>query len=310
MLSSEDKQRLINNVKNNSDKFVLSIKDGKVSVSAIHGSQTITAYKGEVQVLYDSKGNGLYNQIYTEIEKNSDEIKKEVKNQIKINESGNMFNDKKLISEIEKMLSITITDKKYTFDSVNKSYMVTKKDTNQLSIEESQLKQKINELYSEGTIDLKTKQQMLLAIINQYNFMRTNASKPKVVSGNNRQASNAGSDDYTEAEKYEEDLPYSASKNNVKQEKKLYQSKFHPIIKKSIKSEIEEEHNIKSPWIKKDVKNRIIVEHEKQENEQKIHNNTNEKNKKERLINNHTMFNNPNLGENIEEFEDEQGMSM
>ena len=86
-LDESEKERIKNDILSEQDKFVLSFKDGKLSVSSLHGD---IAYQGNTQVLYDSKEKGLLNEFYKEVIKKQNVEKKNSDNQINIDSTGNI----------------------------------------------------------------------------------------------------------------------------------------------------------------------------------------------------------------------------
>ena len=47
-----------------------------------------------------------------------------------------------------------------------------------MSVEQGEILKKLDELYYDGELDLKSKQEIVMAVINQYNKMKKNAPKP------------------------------------------------------------------------------------------------------------------------------------
>ena len=104
-LTDEQKQKYIELAKENSDRFIVTMKDGKVEVAAIHGSQIINAFNGKRQVLYDSKGKGSYNELYEELRKSKGETKLDDRPSIQVDKDGNILVEKK-----EKDVEVKLTN--------------------------------------------------------------------------------------------------------------------------------------------------------------------------------------------------------
>lgn len=68
-LAEEEKNKLFEIIKRQNPKFVISTTKGKIDVSYVFGDKYKTAYKGSSEVLYDSEGIGMYNEVYGSISK-------------------------------------------------------------------------------------------------------------------------------------------------------------------------------------------------------------------------------------------------
>lgn len=68
-LAEEEKNKLFEIIKRQNPKFVISTTNGKIDVSYVFGDKYKTAYKGSSEVLYDSEGIGMYNEVYGSISK-------------------------------------------------------------------------------------------------------------------------------------------------------------------------------------------------------------------------------------------------
>ena len=95
-LNDETKLKFIEIAKENSDRFIVTAKGGKVDVAAIHGSEIITTYNSERQVLYDFEGQGIYNEIYEELRKNKGDTKLNDRIPIQIDKKGNILIERKV----------------------------------------------------------------------------------------------------------------------------------------------------------------------------------------------------------------------
>lgn len=101
-LSNEEKQRLKQAVIESSEKFVVEMKNGVVSVSEINETNNIVAFKGTEQLLYDVAGKGLYVSLCEEFKKKSKNIRNDLQNQIGIDQSGNMIIEHEKIPQKER----------------------------------------------------------------------------------------------------------------------------------------------------------------------------------------------------------------
>ena len=86
------------------------------------------------------------------------------------------------IRQVEKLLNIRISPTKTGYIDSKGQIHVSSKNTSELSVEESQIKAKLGELYTDGKIDLRTRNELQIAIVNQYASMRKNAPKPEQTS--------------------------------------------------------------------------------------------------------------------------------
>ena len=68
-LSSEEKQELFEQVKKQSDKFIVSMKNGTIDVATLFGDKNIISFEAKRQILYNSQGIGIYNEFCKEIAK-------------------------------------------------------------------------------------------------------------------------------------------------------------------------------------------------------------------------------------------------
>lgn len=91
----------------------------------------------------------------------------------------NQAHQSMLIAQVEKLLNIRITPSSmYEYDERLKAPRMILKDQSQLSVEQGEILKKLDELYYDGELDLKSKQEIVMAVINQYNKMKKNAPKP------------------------------------------------------------------------------------------------------------------------------------
>ena len=157
-----------------------------------------------------------------EIARRNQQLQAEKQKQIKQN------ND---IRQVEQLLNIRISPTKTTgYVDANGQVHVSSKNTSELSIEESQIKAKLNELYTDNKIDLRTRNGLQIAVINQYTSMRKNAPKPTIISGKTTtQSHGTKTNDYEERTQEEQQI--------VIDQKKA--SKFRPIISETVKKSVE-----------------------------------------------------------------------
>lgn len=88
--------------------------------------------------------------------------------------------DKKLIGEIERLLSMTITGASYKYDG-NNGLIEMVKDEKELSIELGVVTRKIDDLYFNGVIDLRKKSEMISAVKRKYEKLIKVAPKKEKV---------------------------------------------------------------------------------------------------------------------------------
>lgn len=309
-MSEEQKQALYDEVVKANERFVISTKDGKIDVSLLFGDKYITAFRGQSEVLVDTKGNGLYNEQF-EILSKATTVKKESNSSvIKTGDDGNIiFSQKKgseeksmnegkktasellneynqqlaelqakygviakqmedlmqqnaltpipnyqdklnvliqqrdkiskemepvihsqktfqqavdyekeqehkaVISQVERLLSTRIkatTDTgRFVQTDMGMFPQMDRKDSSMLSKEQGQVIQRLNDLYIEGELDLKSKQKMVMEVIKEYQKMIKSAPKP--IQRN------------ADADKQRENNPNAPSTNNNEQQ---YQNKY------------------------------------------------------------------------------------
>lgn len=309
-MSEEQKQALYDEVVKANERFVISTKDGKIDVSLLFGDKYITAFRGQSEVLVDTKGNGLYNEQF-EILSKATTVKKESNSfVIKTGDDGNIiFSQKKgseeksmnkgkktasellneynqqlaelqakygvvakqmedlmqqnaltpipnyqdklnvliqqrdkiskemepvihsqktfqqavdyekeqehkaVISQVERLLSTRIkatTDTgRFVQTDMGMFPQMDRKDSSMLSKEQGQVIQRLNDLYIEGELDLKSKQKMVMEVIKEYQKMIKSAPKP--IQRN------------ADADKQRENNPNAPSTNNNEQQ---YQNKY------------------------------------------------------------------------------------
>lgn len=278
-MSEEQKQALYDEVVKANERFVISTKDGKIDVSLLFGDKYITAFRGQSEVLVDTKGNGLYNEQF-EILSKATTVKKESNSSVmKTGDDGNIiFSQKKgseeksmnegkktasellneynqqlaelqakygvvakqmedlmqqnaltpipnyqdklnvliqqrdkiskemepvihsqktfqqavdyekeqehkaVISQVERLLSTRIkatTDTgRFVQTDMGMFPQMDRKDSSMLSKEQGQVIQRLNDLYIEGELDLKSKQKMVMEVIKEYQKMIKSAPKP------------------------------------------------------------------------------------------------------------------------------------
>lgn len=90
-LSDAEKQKFIAMVKDQSDRFIVTMKDGKVDVALLSGDKI--AYNAQRQVLYDKNSEGLYNDLYEEL-KSKEKSKIDDRRPISIDKNGNIIIEK------------------------------------------------------------------------------------------------------------------------------------------------------------------------------------------------------------------------
>lgn len=87
-LSEKEKNEIISKVYKQNPRFVFSTKDGKVDVSIMFGDKV--AFKGNYELLYDSKGLGMYNEVFDSISKGIVLDMLSDKSSISLDENGNI----------------------------------------------------------------------------------------------------------------------------------------------------------------------------------------------------------------------------
>ncbi len=90
-MTEEQKKALYDDVIKSNEKFVISTKDGKVDVSLLFESKDITTFKGQSELLVDTKGNGLYNEQFEVLSKVSAVKKTSDPSVIQTNSEGNII---------------------------------------------------------------------------------------------------------------------------------------------------------------------------------------------------------------------------
>ncbi len=161
------------------------------------------------------------------------QIKRELKSQIEQKEKQKKQKQIKQnndIRQVEQLLNIRISPTKTTgYVDDNGQVHVSSKNTSELSIEESQIKAKLNELYTDDKIDLRTRNELQIAVVNQYASMRKNAPKPAIMSSKTVAQSPATENDGYEERAQEEHQIAVGQKNT---------SKFRPIISEAVKKSV------------------------------------------------------------------------
>lgn len=89
-MPEDERKKLFDEFANSQERFVISTKDGKVEVSLLFGSQTMTAFKGQSEVLIDANGYGLYNEHYELLSREKVVDKKVDSEIIRTDSSGNI----------------------------------------------------------------------------------------------------------------------------------------------------------------------------------------------------------------------------
>ena len=189
-LNQSQKQEFLNKAKSQSDKFVISTIDGKVNVSTLFGSDVVSAFVSDRQVLYDVNGIGTYNTIYEEMYSQSDLVQLDDKPSLAIDSNGNIKTESKnvinedtdyktIISQIEKLLGIQITSTgEFIYDNNLKVPRIVLKDSSTLSKECGSINRKLEQLFYNGDIDLRTYNLMKMAVLKEYETMIAKAPKP------------------------------------------------------------------------------------------------------------------------------------
>lgn len=90
-MSEEQKKALYDEIIESNEKFVISMKDGKVDVSLLFGNKYVTAFKGQSELLVDTKGKGLYNEQFEILSKTSAVKKISDSSVIQTNSDGNII---------------------------------------------------------------------------------------------------------------------------------------------------------------------------------------------------------------------------
>lgn len=143
---------------------------------------------------------------------------------------------KAILFQVERLLSMHITPiAGFDYDNELKVPRALAKDTSQLSIEQGQVIQRLNELYFDGELDLKAKQDMVLEVIKEYEKMKKTAPKPIV-----RDEST-----YSQDKEKNPNAPQSPNNNSVEQEETVAQPLQRPYINQETKEQVEEMHKKK-----------------------------------------------------------------
>lgn len=73
-LLPEQARKYFNNVIDTNFKFVVSSKDGKITVSTLHGTKNQTAFVGKSNILFDIEGKGMYNEVILSLFNNESKL--------------------------------------------------------------------------------------------------------------------------------------------------------------------------------------------------------------------------------------------
>lgn len=130
------------------------------------------------------------------------------------------------IRQVEQLLNIRMSPTKTTgyFDA-SVHIHVNSKNASELTIEESQIKAKLNELFMDAKIDLRTRNELQLAVMHLYASWRKNAPKPVVSSKAVVQSTATETNDYDERTQEEQQIVVDQKEP----------SKFRPIISEDVK---------------------------------------------------------------------------
>ena len=90
-MSEEQKKALYDEIIKSNEQFVISMKGGKVDVSLLFGNKYVTAFKGQSELLVDTKGKGLYNEQFEILSKTSAVKKTSDSSVIQTNSDGNII---------------------------------------------------------------------------------------------------------------------------------------------------------------------------------------------------------------------------
>ncbi len=90
-MSAEQKKALYDEIIKSSEKFLISMKGGKVDVSLLFESKYVTAFKGQAELLVDTNGKGLYNEQFEILSKTSTLKKISDSSVIQTNSEGNII---------------------------------------------------------------------------------------------------------------------------------------------------------------------------------------------------------------------------
>lgn len=102
-MPEEQKQALYDEVVKANERFVISTKDGKIDVSLLFGDKYTTAFRGQSEVLVDTKGKGLYNEQFEILSKSTTVKKESNQSVIKTGDDGNIIFSQKKGSEEKSM---------------------------------------------------------------------------------------------------------------------------------------------------------------------------------------------------------------
>lgn len=294
-LSEKEKKEIISQVYKQNPRLVFSTKDGKIDVSIMFGDKN--SFKGHSEVLYDSKGLGMYNEVFDSISKSIVSDLESDKSSILLDEDGNIVYSKEKesetvqnnpqeeliklneqmknlriqygtitaqmenlmkqnqqnpvlnyqqqldalikqrdsiseqmelisssqgtyqsiiqhekennlsnrIAQVEKLLGIRITDTAmYEYDPNLKAPRTVLKDKGILSEERGSINKRLDELYHNNQLDVKTYNSMKLAVYQIYEQMSKKAPKPNLTSSTD-----------PEFTQKEELTPYSSKKDEI-----------------------------------------------------------------------------------------------
>lgn len=159
---------------------------------------------------------------YEQLSQNASEIRKQIEEKQK-QERQKQIKQNNNIRQVEQLLGIRISPTKSNgyIDENGQVHAVFFKDQLELSIEESKIKAKLNELFGDGKIDLRTKNELQIAVINQYRVMREKAPKPTQES-TKQQGVSSSSDEYEQFEV----LDNTQLHPSVEQEKRKLREKY------------------------------------------------------------------------------------
>lgn len=105
MLPVVEQEQMVKQIKNESDKFVISLDKGETLVATILGDDLLTAFESSKQVLYDVNDLGLFNDLVGELKKDNTVLKKGNINKMIIDDLGNLVLEKSIEEQTLKVKS-------------------------------------------------------------------------------------------------------------------------------------------------------------------------------------------------------------
>ena len=246
-MSNLEREELLFKLKNKSDRFVLSMKDKSINISALQGNEILSAYESTCETLYDPTKNCCFNEVFYELKKGFTIPKINDRDGISFNSDGtlrisnvlkaNNIEEEKRKSnlfQIEQMTGkkITVTSG-YLLENgrYNDVPLVELKNKSQLRKEQVEISMKIYDLWMDGKINTKKRTDMILTLIQEYNKMVEKAPQPNL------------KDVFNSDGEFEQNQEQSPGYNHSQQSS---QTKQLPIINPNITEQKNKEQEIKA----------------------------------------------------------------